>query len=173
MAPVRARPLRCWTCGIVGHFSVDCQRRCWHCGGAGHVRRTCPHRGRNPLRRTGRNRNELEGQRVRAERRYHPNPIRAREAPRREMGPRRNKVPPLLAPASWWSRREANRKDGSEGRVYHLLKEGPDLTCNVLLGGRKVRALVDTGASVSLVSSRTYRQLGKVEASRFIHKPGR
>ena len=33
-----------------------------------------------------------------------------------------------------------------------MLKEGPDFTCANLLGGKKVRALVDTGASVSLVS---------------------
>ena len=34
------------------------------------------------------------------------------------------------------------------------------------MGGKKVRALVDTGASVSLVSSKTYRQLGRKERLR-------
>ena len=42
-----------------------------------------------------------------------------------------------------------------------MLKEGPDFTSSILVGGKKVRALVDTGASVSLVSSKTYRQLGR------------
>lgn len=40
-----------------------------------------------------------------------------------------------------------------------MLKEGPDFTCNVLLGD-KVKGLVDTGPSVSLVSSKVFRQLG-------------
>ena len=74
------------------------------------------------------------------------------------MGPRRNKEPPFLG--------EANRKEignRREARVYQVLKEGLDFTCSILLGGRKVRALVDTGASVSLVSSKTYRQFGRKE----------
>ena len=50
--------------------------------------------------------------------------------------------------------------------MYQVLKEGPDFTCSVLLGGKKVRALIDTGASVSLVSSKTYRQLGRRERLR-------
>ena len=50
--------------------------------------------------------------------------------------------------------------------MYQVLKEGPDFTCSILLGGKKVRALVDTGASVSLVSSKTYRQLGRKERLR-------
>ena len=45
--------------------------------------------------------------------------------------------------------------------MYQVLKEGPYFTCSILLGGKQVRALVDTGASVSLVSSKTYRQLGR------------
>ena len=55
--------------------------------------------------------------------------------------------------------------------MYQVLKEGPDFTCSVLLGGKKVRALVDTGASVSLRP--IDREKGKVEASRFTFKPGR
>ena len=47
-----------------------------------------------------------------------------------------------------------------------MLKEGPDSTCCVLLGSKKVRALVDTGESVSLVSFKTYRQLGRRERLR-------
>ena len=170
MAPVRTRPLKCWTCGVVGHFSANCQRRrCWHCGGAGHIRRTCPHRGKNPQRQTSQDKIRPQGQRGRAEGRYHPVPIPNREPPRREMGPRRNKETPWLAPASRWSRGAANRerfKDRREARVYQVLKEGSDFTCSVLLGGRKVRALVDTGASVSLINSKTYRRLGRKEKLR-------
>ena len=44
-----------------------------------------------------------------------------------------------------------------------MLKEGPDFTCCILVGGKKVRALVDTGATASLVSSKTYRQFGRKE----------
>ena len=47
--------------------------------------------------------------------------------------------------------------------MYQVLKEGPDLTCSVLLGGKKVGALIDTGPSISLVSSKTYRQLERRE----------
>ena len=62
-----------------------------------------------------------------------------------------------------------------EARVYQVLKEGLDFTCSILLGGRKVRALVDTGASVPLVSSKTYRQLDRKErlCRGFTFKPGR
>ena len=82
--------------------------------------------GKEPPRQTGQDRNKLQGQTGRAERHYHPTPIPTREPPRREMGPRRNKEPLLLAPASQWSRGEANRKEfgnGREARVNQVLKE--------------------------------------------------
>ena len=50
--------------------------------------------------------------------------------------------------------------------MYQVLKERPDFTSSVLMGGKKVRALIDTGASVSLVSSKTSRQLGRRERLR-------
>ena len=46
--------------------------------------------------------------------------------------------------------------------MYQVLKEGPDFTCSILVGSKKV----DTGASVSPVSSKTYRQLGRKERLR-------
>lgn len=49
-------------------------------------------------------------------------------------------------------------QDQKRVNVRHLLKEAGDLTCEMLIGGLRVLALVDTGASVSLISSGAYRR---------------
>ena len=111
VASLRTRPLKCWTCGVVGHFSADCQRRrCWHCWG------TCPHKRRDPPRLTSQDRNKPQRQRSKTERHYHPSPIPTRGPLRREMGPRKNKESPCLVPASRWPCGEANRKEIGNGR---------------------------------------------------------
>lgn len=64
---------------------------------------------------------------------------------------------------SWLLRKREEEREHigrRKAQVYCMLKEGPDFTCNVLLGDKKVKGLVDTGPSVSLVSSKVFRQLG-------------
>lgn len=74
----------------------------------------------------------------------------------------------LLLPASM-SRLQRNRdsqqvnknkerlRNRTSTQIFQLFKEGPDFTCNVLVGHKAVKALVDTGASVSLINSKVVR----------------
>lgn len=46
--PMRAKPLRCFNCGLVGHRSVHCLMPCQYCSRVGHWSGLCPYRAAPP-----------------------------------------------------------------------------------------------------------------------------
>lgn len=92
----------------------------------------------------------------------HPSSTQPRRAPRQKLEPLEKSELLSPTPTSRLSRKRGEGREHTGRRktqVYHLLREETDFTCNVLMGDKKVKAFVDAGASVSLVSSKVFRQL--------------
>lgn len=53
------------------------------------------------------------------------------------------------------------RKDCTQRRrAFALFGQESDLTCKVMLGGKGIMVLIDTGASISMIRTRDHFQIG-------------
>ena len=136
MAPIKTRPLKCWSCGVAGYFAVSCKWcKCWLCKPAGHLRRNCP--GREGAERKGRNKGNKK----------------TSTHSTQETLPRvANDELLLPAPMSRLRNRDSQQGNKNKGKlrnrnraqIFQLFKERPDFTSNVLMGHKTVKTLVDT-----------------------------
>lgn len=125
------RRVKCWICGQVGHFEVNClARRCWFCRRPGHLKRSCALR--NSRKRLG----EVQS-----------GPPRCRK---RRTPPHENIEGSLLllAPMTGMTQRWEPRK--RKAQVFSSLTQERELPCGAEIGGRAVKALIDTRASITI-----------------------
>lgn len=132
MAPLKRRGRQCWKCNQVGHFSTYCPRiRCWFC--------SFWNRDSNPEKVIrGHAEMKVDGQ-----------------------WPHATTITRDYYCWRLCSDSQTNTTLGKRASmVFSLLTQEGKLTCKVVIKGKVMRTLIDTGASVSLIRDHQYKILG-------------
>lgn len=125
----------------MGHFARRCpQRRCWFCGKPGHLKRNCPYRI-----------TPTESRKIRSKEPRHGNKRKGRPCNDSSEGLL------LPTPMAGWAR--SLQRERRRAKIFSLLTQERELSCKVVVGGSMVKAIIDTGASVSLLREGEYRRL--------------